>query len=102
SATNSGATFAHLGLYAALALLLCWALASGAGRQGLASGWPIAAMAFALAVLYGAADEVHQAFVPGRTASEADLLLDAVGALLGVWLAWSVATIVLKTRGARP
>jgi len=34
----------------------------------------------AIACLYGLLDEWHQAFVPGRTTSAADLLADAVGA----------------------
>jgi VanZ family protein len=39
------------------------------------------------AVLYGATDELHQAFVPGRDAAIMDLAFDVVGALLGALLA---------------
>lgn len=59
---------AHFGAYAVLAGLLA--------RSGL-SPWT----AFTLAVLYGAGDEWHQSFVPGRDASAADLLADAAGSL---------------------
>lgn len=81
----AGSTVAHLGLYMSLALLLFWALARSAGPRS--PGWALAAIAFALTVLYGVSDELHQAFVPGRTASEADLGLDAAGATIGVTLA---------------
>lgn len=37
----------------------------------------------ALAALYGVSDEWHQSFVPGRFASGADLVADAVGAAAG-------------------
>jgi len=44
-------------------------------------------LAWALAVLYGATDELHQAFVPGRHPSAVDLLLfDSTGAALALWL----------------
>lgn len=38
-----------------------------------------------LATLYGLSDEVHQMFVPGRTADGGDLAADFLGSLLGVW-----------------
>ncbi|HEX7000690.1 MAG TPA: VanZ family protein [Trueperaceae bacterium] len=50
----------------------------------LATGRPLVSALAALA--YGVSDEVHQLFVPGRTADLADLLADAVGAAVGAWL----------------
>jgi VanZ family protein len=49
-------------------------------------------LAWALTVLYAASDEFHQSFVPGRMASLLDVLIDAIGALLGLSLyaAWRV------------
>ena len=86
-ATGSAAwsTAAHLGLYIGLALLLFWALARSARRR--TPEWVLAAVAFALTVLYGVGDELHQTFIAGRTASAADLGLDAAGATMGVTLA---------------
>ena len=42
--------------------------------------------AFLLTAGYGMADEWHQLQVPGRYASLTDMLLNAVGALIGIWL----------------
>ncbi|MEX2158320.1 MAG: VanZ family protein [Dehalococcoidia bacterium] len=74
----------HLVVYGALAMLLYRALRSGGSaldREGLAL---VLAVAFALTVLYGVTDELHQAFVRNRTASETDLAVDAIGALVGL------------------
>jgi VanZ family protein len=38
------------------------------------------------ACLYAVSDEVHQFFVPGRVTDARDLLVDALGVALGVWL----------------
>lgn len=62
--------------------------------------WPdrararIAAVAVLIAGAWGVLDEIHQAFVPGRSADLADLLADVIGALLGTAarLAISIAT----------
>ena len=35
-------------------------------------------------VLYAASDEFHQSFVPGRSGQGSDVLLDSVGALVGI------------------
>ena len=43
--------------------------------------WFIAAV---LSILYGASDEWHQTFVPGRYATVADWVADAIGSIAGV------------------
>lgn len=40
-----------------------------------------------LVVLWGALDETHQSFVPGRTPSPIDISWDALGAVLGILVA---------------
>jgi VanZ family protein len=57
--------------------------------------------AFALAVLYGVSDEVHQSFVPGRTPDVEDLLADALGAAVALGAAWASA-ILLRRRNLAP
>jgi VanZ family protein len=64
---------AHAGEYAVLGALL----ARATGRPRLA---------FALAVLYAASDELHQHFVRGRHGAPLDVAIDAAGALIGVTL----------------
>ena len=67
--------------YALLGALLLRALA-----RGRVSGvtWRRAAAAVLLASLYGISDEWHQSFVPGRSPNRFDLLVDFLGATLGV------------------
>ncbi len=58
------------------------ALGSALGR---ATG--LRGLALVIAVWWGALDEVHQAFVPGRDAGVTDWLFDLAGAWLGTRLA---------------
>jgi VanZ family protein len=58
-------------------------LISRALRDG--RGWRLehALMAASLAIVYAVSDEVHQRFVPGRTAAAGDVGIDALGAVVG-------------------
>jgi hypothetical protein len=72
---------AHVIAYGVLALAYLYALS----RSGVAS--PRAGyLAIALAACYAATDELHQAFVPGRTASALDVGVDVAGAALFVFV----------------
>jgi VanZ family protein len=64
---------AHAGEFAVLGFLLFRAL----GRER---------PALALGIAYAVSDEVHQHFVPGRLGSPLDVLVDAVGVVVGVLL----------------
>ena len=48
------------------------------------------AVAALLAGAVGVADELHQATLPGRVAGLDDLLADAVGICLGLWVAYGM------------
>ena len=79
----------HFASYAVLATLLVRALASARLRNVTGR---VAVIAILLATLYGVTDEIHQRFVPGRTAALDDLAADALGAAAaaGLLLAWAI------------
>jgi VanZ family protein len=77
---------AHLASYAFLAGLLLFAVA-GLVRPRLRD----VGVAFAVAVLYGLSDEIHQAFVPERSGRIEDVVIDTVGAVIGL----AVASLIL-------
>jgi len=72
----------HLTEYAILAMLLWRALRSGTRWQIKVSIlFLVAALASAI---FAASDEFHQSFVPSRTASPTDVMIDICGALVGL------------------
>ena len=77
---------AHVSEYALLFIVMRWVASAVVRKRGtlLAS-----LVVFLLCALYAASDEWHQSFVPGRTASTFDVLLDSCGAALG-WVVWSL------------
>jgi VanZ family protein len=60
--------------------------------------WRRAAVAFVPAMIFAAVDEFHQTFVPSRTGSVYDVLVDYSGAFLGI-LICRVLHLVLTRRG---
>jgi VanZ family protein len=76
--------------YAILGALLLRALARGR-LTGVT--WGRAAVAVALATLYGISDEVHQMFVPGRMADVHDVMADFVGAAVAVAVCGAAAAV---------
>jgi len=88
---------AHVLVYAVLGLLLLRAF-RGAARLAT----PLAAFAsLAVGLAYGSLDELHQAFVPTRTCSAADLLADLVGIAAAVLLGWAASAGPATGRGGR-
>lgn len=78
---------AHLLEYAVLGALLAWAWP---GRSRVLGPLLVAAA-------YAATDELHQHLVPGRGPQPSDVLLDALGAAIGVGL----VALVRRSRTAR-
>ena len=82
---------AHLAAFLVLGAGLAW----GAVSTGSAPALPVL-----LGLLYGAADELHQRFVPGRSPDPLDWLADAAGVLLGVAIFYPLFARRTSRRGA--
>ncbi|MDP9236635.1 MAG: VanZ family protein [Chloroflexota bacterium] len=80
---------AHFGEYGVLAFLLAGATRRYAGGRLTPL---LLAACVAVCMAYGASDEFHQRFVPGRDASLDDLAADAVGSVAGAL----AAVVVLR------
>ncbi|HEY6070929.1 MAG TPA: VanZ family protein [Chthoniobacterales bacterium] len=80
---------AHLSEYAVLAVLIWRAF-----RRG--SSWHLKMSILFVLTLFGCAilaatDEFHQSFVPSRTSSPNDVMIDILGALIGLTICIAVA-----------
>jgi VanZ family protein len=64
----------HFSVYGLLATLVC-----RQGRGWRAAGWSVLAVS-----AYGATDEWHQGFVPGRASEVVDWIADTAGATVAV------------------
>lgn len=70
---------AHMSEYALLCIL--WVLYMKEARFSKAY-----MLAYGLTVIYAVSDEMHQLFVPGRSAQLSDVCIDACGAAIGLML----------------
>ena len=68
----------HFSMYGVFAALLTQYLMIGRGW------WRAALLSAVFVVAFGAADEWHQRFIPGRSTEFADWMADSVGAIIGV------------------
>ena len=75
----------HLVAYLAFGVVVVRAFAGGLPSR---IGVRVAASAVALSVAYAITDEVHQMFVPGRSAQLTDLFADAIGICVGTSVCW--------------
>jgi VanZ family protein len=80
---------AHFTEYFILSLLILRGIR--AGRPGSRFAWALAAIA--IVACYASLDELHQHFVPGRTAAVADVLIDTTGGIAAqvvaaIFLVW--------------
>jgi len=90
----------HAIAYGGLAIVT---LRATSGGRWWAAPLGALAVAWAIATVYGATDEFHQAFTPGRTPDVLDLRADAIGAALGLGLAWCcgiIRRLVAPTRAS--
>ncbi len=86
---------AHVSEYAVLAVLLYRAFVHTVfqSRRALSAGVVLLSCA-----AYAASDEFHQSFVPSRTATLRDVMIDVGGATFAVLLYWLIATPDRKSR----
>lgn len=79
----------HFTIYFLLGLVLVRALAGGR-LAGVT--WPVAIVSILLVSAYGASDEFHQSFVPGRDTDVLDWRADTIGgaAAAAVLRAWAI------------
>ncbi len=77
-----GMKVVHLVEYGVLAVL--WYV--GLRRATAWSPCAVGLVSVALTFAWGISDEIHQAFVPGRTARVEDIFTDLVGAVAATWL----------------
>lgn len=54
-----------------------------------------------ICLLYAVLDEFHQLYVPGRTSQVKDVLIDFVGANLGMWFSYFCYYVVIKRKNKR-
>ena len=78
---------AHLTEYAVLALLALRAVRRSMHPAASGWSWKAAGLALLISTTYAATDEFHQSFVPGRTPSPGDVMIDSAGALAALALA---------------
>jgi VanZ family protein len=74
--------------------VLGWLCAAASSRTWpSASAWRTAAFAVFISALWGLSDEIHQAFVPGRSPEVADVIADLFGSMAG-----AAASLLLSNR----
>ena len=78
------------------AVLMVWLIARRRSAARAAQ-WREVAITACIVLAYGALDEVHQAFVPGRQPSFADIAADVIGGTVGA----AAALLAFSRRSAR-
>jgi len=83
----------HFLCYGVFALTVVWGVTGGLRRRLTPK---LVAAAFFITSLYGATDEFHQYFVPGRDCSLSDLLADALGGTCFILLGFLAVRLWLR------
>ena len=66
----------HFVIFSALCFFICFSIIRGKLQRKY-----LILLAIAITIIYGASDELHQLFVPGRFCDIVDVLIDSFGAL---------------------
>ena len=89
-------TMAHFASFAIFGMLT--ALAIRSHRTGRWQNWLFPA---GISLFYAIFDEIHQAFVPGRSTEWQDIAVDFGGAVLGIALIAAIYTIIQRRNAKR-
>jgi len=81
---------AHLTEYAILGILLWRAIRKPVRNDPRPWNRREAFYAIIIVFLYASSDEIHQIFVPTRTALVSDVFIDTTGAIIGLFVLWSL------------
>jgi VanZ family protein len=87
---------AHFSAYLILGILVVNAL-----RSSRIKGNKLFWISLIVCMLYSSSDELHQMFVPGRTALVTDVMIDSFGAVLGIGLYLFIRRIIAGKNKAR-
>lgn len=82
---------AHMGEYALLAVLVLMHLFCYEKRPRR-----LLLVVWIICIVFAAADEFHQRFVPGRAGQMQDVCIDAAGSLIGAGIFFGICNIVWK------
>lgn len=86
---------AHMAEYAILSGLIYATLSVWQWNKG----YPVKGLtAWGAASVYAVTDELHQRFVPGRSGVPIDVLIDSIGAFIGIVLAMGIACWLASRR----
>lgn len=85
---------AHMFLYSVLAILLYMVVK---GRSNIRDY----SLVFILTALYAGTDEFHQLFIYGRSGEFRDVLVDSIGALIGLLLVFLIGKIMSKIKSGK-
>src|SRR3989304_1573885 len=75
---------AHSGEFGVLAILIMRAISSLKQQHNRKLSFNVILIVIIIVILYAISDELHQGFVPGRVASPIDVIIDAIGVLIGM------------------
>ena len=80
---------AHITVYFVLGVFAYLALAGVKLRPLVAVG---------ICYAYAVSDEIHQIFIKGRVGCFTDTLIDAIGFVLAIAVAWGIRTLIIKSK----
>lgn len=81
---------AHMTEYAVLAMTLFWGFHNLVTKRCYTISWIVT-------ILYAITDEIHQLYVPGRAGKATDVLIDSIGACIGLICICFVLKLLLKS-----